>query len=57
MTFRNFVTRSVFLLCFLLENKEINSGIYNLQGVFLGHDVKNLAPGIYIINGKKQTIR
>ena len=39
------------------EDKGTCSGIYNLQGVFLGNDVKNLAPGIYIINGKKQTIK
>lgn len=38
-------------------NKESNSGIYSMQGIFLGYDIKKLARGIYIINGKKQTIK
>lgn len=33
------------------------SGIYNLQGLYLGKDVNVLAPGIYIINGKKQIVK
>ena len=33
------------------------SGIHNLQGLYLGKDVNVLAPGIYIINGKKQIVK
>ena len=39
------------------ENKGANSGIYSMQGIFLGYDVKKLARGIYIINGKKQIVK
>ena len=27
--------------------------IYNMQGIYLGNDIKNLSRGVYIINGKK----
>ena len=32
-------------------------GVYNLQGVKMGNDLNTLAPGLYIINGKKVLIR
>lgn len=34
-----------------------NAGIYNLQGVYLGNDASTLAPGIYIVNGQKCTVK
>ncbi|MCH5234830.1 MAG: hypothetical protein J1E16_06015 [Muribaculaceae bacterium] len=32
-------------------------GVYNLQGVKMSNDLNSLAPGLYIINGKKVLIR
>ena len=31
--------------------------IYTLSGVRVGKDAKTLAPGVYIINGKKTVVR
>ena len=39
------------------ENSNENSGIYNLQGVYLGNDASTLAPGIYIVNGQKCVVK
>lgn len=35
----------------------VRKGIYNMQGIYLGEDVTLLAPGLYIIDGKKTIIR
>lgn len=35
----------------------VNTGVYNLQGQYLGTSAKKLSKGVYIINGKKQIIK
>ena len=35
----------------------VDTGIYSLQGIYLGNDTEGLQPGIYIINGKKHHIK
>lgn len=43
-----------------IENVEVGTrknGIYSILGQYLGTDEATLAPGMYIINGKKQIIR
>lgn len=40
-----------------LEAEAAQGGIYNLQGVKLNKEVKELNPGLYIINGKKVMVK
>lgn len=35
----------------------VNTGVYTLQGQYLGKSAKGLAKGVYIINGKKQIVK
>jgi hypothetical protein len=39
------------------EECESVTRIYNLQGVYLGNDASSLAPGLYIVNGKKCIVK
>ena len=39
------------------ETEMLNTDIYNLNGQYMSHSVKNLKKGIYIANGKKIVIR
>ena len=34
-----------------------NTGVYNLQGQFLGNSTQKLQQGIYIVNGHKQVVK
>ena len=40
-----------------IDNVKTVEGVYNLQGVKMSNDLNTLAPGLYIINGKKVLIR
>ena len=38
-------------------NSQSNSqNVYNINGVYVGSSLKNLAPGVYIVDGKKVVV-
>lgn len=39
------------------DNKFCKNRVYSLQGVYLSDSVKGLQPGMYIVNGKKITVK
>lgn len=38
------------------EERATRTGVYNLQGIYLGEEVDNLPKGFYIVNGKKMIL-